>query len=329
MFKYLGKRAITYVVMAFLATSAAFILSCMYFRPGDLMRTTDGKGKVKTNEEIDHILALNGLDPHRPVLLRYWDWLKGVVLHFNWGNSPNGQPISDEFGNRVWISFFLTIVTVILTIIIGIALGVFTAARQYKVSDRVITGYSYLCFILPTPVAYLLVQLAFVWLNQNVGTNFYVTDIHDPTVTGFWPTIADYVLHYIVPTTAMTVYGWAAYQVAQRQYLLDNINADFVRTARSTGLTRLQAIRKHALRVSFIPIAQSIAYTIPALFTGSFFAESIFNWPGLGKWSIEAIGKQDVMVATAMVAYGALIFAIGAMLADFATTIVDPRVRMS
>jgi len=126
----------------------------------------------------------------------------------------------------------------------------------------------------------------------------------------------------------MTIFGWAGYQIAQRQYLLDNVNADFVRTARAKGLTRNQAIRKHALRVSFIPVAQSIAFTIPAIFTGGFFAEAIFAWPGIGLWSIQAISLQDVNVATATLAYGSVIFAIGAILADFATTLVDPRVRV-
>lgn len=122
--------------------------------------------------------------------------------------------------------------------------------------------------------------------------------------------------------------SWGGYQISQRQYLLDNVNADFVRTARAKGLTHNQAITRHALRVSFIPVAQSIAFTVPAIFSGGFFAEAIFAWPGVGLWSLEAIGKQDVNVVTATLAYGAVIFAIGAILADIATTIVDPRVRM-
>lgn len=333
MFKYLGKRAITYVVMAFIATSVAFLISCSYFKPGESMAARQDAQNRKTPEQINASLAALGLDPNRPVILRYFDWLKNVFTRFDWGRSPNGQAVGFEFGNRVWISFALTIVTVILTIIIGITLGVFTAARQYKASDRIITGYSYMTYIIPIPVAYFLVQLGFIWMNQNLGTDFKVTDVHDPTITvensGVMGVFLDYAAHYVPPTTAMTLLGWAGYQTSQRQFLLDNINADFVRTARATGLTRLQAIRKHALRVSFIPTAQSIAFTIPQLFTGSFFAESIFNWPGLGRWSIGAIGQQDVMVATAMCAYGAMIFAIGAMLADFATTLVDPRVRMS
>lgn len=338
MWKYLGKRAITYVAMAFLATSAAFLLSASSFRPGDDMKQRQDALHPKTPEQIDAALAALGLDPNRPVLLRYFDWLKNVFTKWDWGRSPDGARVNFEFGNRVWISFSLFFLAAILTIVIGISLGVYAASRQYKLSDRIVTGYSYLVYIVPIPVAYLLVQIFFVTLNENffdpvLGFRFFVTSINDPTLTvekdGLFTVLLDYAAHYVVPTTAITLLGWAGYQTSQRQYLLDNINADFVRTARATGLTRSQAIRKHALRVSFIPTAQSIAFEIPALFTGGFFIESIFGWPGLGKWSIGAIGNQDVMVATAMCAYGALVFAVGALLADFATTLVDPRVRMS
>ena len=173
-------------------------------------------------------------------------------------------------------------------------------------------------------------QTAAIQINQSAGeTIFYVTGISSPGVTGFWNTTIDLAEHYAVPTFCMTVLGWSAYQIAQRQYLLDNVNADFVRTARAKGLTRNQAITRHALRVSFIPVAQSIAYQVPAIFAGAFFAETVFAWPGIGKWSIDAISQQDVNAATATLAYGSVLFAIGAIIADIATSIVDPRVRIS
>ena len=256
------------------------------------------------------------------------------MTKFDWGRSPNGAYVNEEFGQRVWVSFRLMIAATILTIVIGVALGVFTAARQYKLSDRVITSYSYLVYIIPAPVAYFVVQQGATAINSIVVENggekiFYVTGISSPGVTGFWDTTVDLAAHYVVPTFCMTVLGWSAYQIAQRQYLLDNVNADFVRTARAKGLTRNQAITRHALRVSFIPVAQSIAYQVPAIFAGAFFAETIFAWPGIGKWSIDAISQQDVNAATATLAYGSVLFAIGAIIADIATSIVDPRVRIS
>ena len=327
MFRYVLQRSLTYLVMVFITTTMGYFAAVITLQPALLEQE---KIPRPTPEQIQRNFASLGLDPSKSAWDRYIEWLTNVVTKFDWGRSPNGAYVNEEFGQRVWVSFRLMIAATILTIVIGVALGVFTAARQYKLSDRVITGYSYLVYIIPAPVAYFLVQTAAIQINQSAGeTIFYVTGISSPGVTGFWDTIIDLAEHYAVPTFCLTVLGWSAYQIAQRQYLLDNVNADFVRTARAKGLTRNQAITRHALRVSFIPVAQSIAYQVPAIFAGASFAETIFAWPGIGKWSIDAISQQDVNAATATLAYGSVLFAIGAIIADIATSIVDPRVRIS
>ena len=324
MFRYVLQRSLTYLVMVFITTTMGYFAAVITLQPALLEQE---KIPRPTPEQVQRNFASLGLDPSKSAWDRYIEWLTNVVTKFDWGRSPNGAYVNEEFGQRVWVSFRLMIAA---TIVIGVALGVFTAARQYKLSDRVITGYSYLVYIIPAPVAYFLVQTAAIQINQSAGeTIFYVTGISSPGVTGFWDTTVDLAAHYVVPTFCMTVLGWSAYQIAQRQYLLDNVNADFVRTARAKGLTRNQAITRHALRVSFIPVAQSIAYQVPAIFAGAFFAETVFAWPGIGKWSIDAISQQDVNAATATLAYGSVLFAIGAIIADIATSIVDPRVRIS
>ncbi len=326
MFRYILKRALTYLVMIFLVTSAGYFLAVMQLNPALLEQE---KVPRPSPEQIQQNFSSLKLDPQMSPWERYLQWLSDILLHWDWGRSPNGALINAEFGQRVWVSTRLFLAAIILSLIIGIALGVFSAARQYKASDRLITGYSYLVYIVPAPVGYFLVQLGAIAINQAAGQRvFYVTGISSPSVPPGWPTFVDMAAHYLVPTFCITIMSWGSYQIAQRQYLLDNVNADFVRTARAKGLTRNQAITRHALRVSFIPVAQSIAFTIPAIFAGGFFAEMIFAWPGIGLWTIEAIGKQDVNAATATLAYGAVLFAIGAIIADIATTIVDPRVRI-
>ncbi|MDD1476246.1 ABC transporter permease [Arthrobacter sp. H16F315] len=327
MLRYLAKRALTYVFMIFLTTTAGYFLAVNTLKPALLEQERIPR---PTPEQVANSFRLKGLDPALSAWDRYVEWLTAIVTRWDWGRSPNGAFINAEFGDRVWISTRLFLASIILTLIIGVALGVYTAARQYKASDRVITSYSYLVYIVPAPIAYFLVQLGAININETVGERiFFVTGISTPGLDGGgWAQFIDMLAHYAVPTFAITIVGWGTYQIAQRQYLLDNVNADFVRTARAKGLTRNQAISRHALRVSFIPVAQSIAFTIPAIFAGGFFAEKIFAWHGVGSWSIDAIALQDVNAATATLAYGSVIFAIGAILADFATTLVDPRVRV-
>lgn len=327
MLVYLLKRAATYLVMIFLTTSATYFLAVSTMRPTLLEQE---KTPRPSPEQVQANFASLGLDPAKNPWERYVDWFLGVVTRWDWGRSPNGSYVNAEFGDRVWVSTRLYITAMILTILIGVALGVYSAARQYKLSDRIITGYSYLVYILPAPIGYFLVQLGAIKINEMAGSQiFFVTGISTVGIEAGFPAFWDLVAHYVVPTFALTIFGWQTFQIAQRQYLLDNVNADFVRTARAKGLTRNQAIRRHGLRVSFIPVAQSIAFHIPAVFTGAFFAEMIFAWPGIGLWSIQAITTADVNGTVMTVAFGSLVFAVGAILADLATTIVDPRVRVS
>ncbi len=250
MFQYILKRALTYVVMIFLVTSAGYFLAVTTMNPTLLEQE---KVPRPTPEQIQANFASLNLDPQMSAWERYVQWLTNILFHFDWGPSPNGAYVNSEFGQRVWVSTRLFAAAIVLSLIIGVALGVFSAARQYKASDRIITGYSYLVYIIPAPVGYFLVQLAAVAINQAAGERvFFVTGISSPGVAPGWPTFVDMAAHYLVPTFCITIMSWGGYQIAQRQYLLDSVNADFVRTARAKGLTRNQAITRHALRVSFI-----------------------------------------------------------------------------
>lgn len=332
MLKFLGLRFVRYSIMTFAVTSLAYLMAVNFFNPAVQMMDVTGGAELDPEvsyERVQQSLAQLDLDPDQNMFQRYWVWLTAIITNWDWGRTPTGGYVNNEFGIRVWISAQLTLVATVLTFVIGVALGVYAAARQYKFGDRFSTWYSYLTMVLPTPVAYLLVQRTAIWINEQAGERiFFVTGYRSVGIEGTWNQIVDMAAHYAVPTVAITIFGWAAMQISQRQYLLDFVNADFVRTARATGLTRKQAIRKHALRVSFVPTAQSLAFTIPALLTGTIFAEVIFNWDGLGLWSIRALHGHDVNSTVVMTFYACIIFAIGALLADFFTSIVDPRVRL-
>ena len=158
---------------------------------------------------------------------------------------------------------------------------------------------------------------------------FYVTGSSSQDVEGFFPVLVDVLQHLTLPTIALVLTGYAGIHFLQRSLLLDNINADYVRTARAKGLTKQQAIRKHALRTSLIPVATQVAFTIPGVFTGAVLTETIFAWNGMGKYFIDTITKNDIHGTVAIAAFGAVLTAIGAILADIAVVVLDPRVRVS
>ena len=284
----------------------------------------------RTPEQIARSLAQYHLDPNTPLLQRWWDWISGIVLRWDWGYSPIGESVNTQIAFRIGVSAQLVVFSLILSTSIGIALGVYTASRQYRFADRFHQGLSIITLNIPIVVASLVVVLLAIVLNQSLGsTLLYVAGAQSPTISGFWPTVVDRIQHLVLPTISLTMISYAGYHLLQRSLLLDNINSDYVRMARAKGLTRQVAIRRHGLRTSLIPVATSIAFAIPALFTGAVLTETIFAWQGMGQYLIQTIRKNDVHGAVAVAAFGALMTAVGAILADIAVVVLDPRVRVT
>ena len=161
---------------------------------------------------------------------------------------------------------------------IGVALGVYTASRQYRLSDRVAQATSVVTLNIPVVVAALFIVILGIEINQWTGrTVFYVVGASSGDASGLVPTLVDRAQHLALPTAVLVLTGYASYHFLQRTLLLDAIHADFVRTARAKGLTRQQAIRRHALRTALIPVGTYVAFSIPALFTGAILTLSLIH----------------------------------------------------
>ncbi|MCA1221291.1 ABC transporter permease [Streptomyces sp. 8L] len=327
MLRHVTRKAAGWLLMIVVATNATYFLASWFLDPRSNFKELR---PVRSEAQIDRALAPYNLDPRVPLVERWWDWLSSVVLRFDWGKSPTGVSVNGEIGYRALVSAELVVFATILSVVVGVTLGVYTASRQYRWTDRVSQAVSIVVFNIPAPVAALAVVFAAIWLNQHLGLRFlYVAGENSPNVQGLLPTIGDRLLHLILPTLTLTLMGYVGYHLTQRSLLLDTINADFVRTARATGLTRTQAIRRHALRTALIPTATTVAFSVPAIFTGAVITETIFGWNGMGQYFIQTISKNDVHGTVATAAFAAALTAVGAILADIATVFLDPRVRVS
>jgi peptide/nickel transport system permease protein len=325
--RYLLKKILGWLLMIIVATNLTYFLANFFLDPrANYLQLRP----PRTPEEIDRSLAQYNLSPDTPLLERWWHWSTGIVLHWNWGYSPVGDSVNTQIAFRIGVSAQLVLLSMILSTVIGIALGVYTASRQYRFADRFHQALSIITINIPTAVAALLVVLLAIMLNQSLGTTLlFVAGAQSPTVSGFWPLVLDRIQHLVLPTISLTLISYAGYHLLQRSLLLDNINSDYVRTARAKGLTRHEAIRQHGLRTSLIPIATSVAFAVPALFTGAVITETIFGWQGMGEYFTSTISKNDVNGVVAVAAFGALMTAIGAILADIAVVVLDPRVRVT
>lgn len=327
MTKYLIKKTLGWLLMIFLATNLAYLLAASFLDPRS---NYTGRRPPLSPEEINSLLEPYNLSPDTPLVQRWWTWLTNILTKWDWGQSPVGEVVNSEISYRIWVSAQLLLLSTILSILIGVAVGVYTASRQYKTGDRIWQGISIVAMNTHVVVASIAVVWGALKINELSGKKiFYVVGSHSLDVDGFFPKLVNSAQHLILPTISLVFISYASYHMTQRTLLLDNLDADYVRTARAKGLTRQQAIRKHALRTSIIPVATSVAFSIPGIFTGAVMTERIFGWNGMGQYFIETISKNDVNGAAAVAAFGAAMTAISAVLADLVVVALDPRVRVS
>ena len=312
--------------MIFLATNVTYLLASLFLDP----RSNYTARRPPVDEAtIDSILGRYNLNDKVPFVERWWNWLTSIVTRWDWGMSPTGVSVNSEVAYRMWVSAELVLGATIISTVLGIALGVYTAARQYKWQDRVAQQVSVFTLNIPPPVMAAAVVVGALWINEQAGsTLLFVAGSSSIGVEGFFPKLADTIRHLIPPTVSLVIGGYASYHFLQRSLLLDNINADYVRTARAKGLTLAQAIRKHALRTSIIPVATTVAFQIPGIFVGAIISETIFAWEGMGRYFTSTIASNDIHGAVATAAFAALLTAIGAVLSDVAIAALDPRVRV-
>lgn len=327
MFKYLIRKTLSWMLIVFVATNLTYVLAVGFLDP---RANYIGRRPPLSPDQINQLLAPYNLSPEVPLMDRWWTWLSGILFHWDWGMSPTGASVNEQIGFRIWVSAQLMLVATLLTIVVGVAIGVYTASRQYKRGDRIWQGISIITMNVHIVVASIVVVAAAIKLNNLAGTRvLYVTGASNPDVVGFFPKLIDLAQHLVLPTVALVFIGYAGYHLMQRSLLLDNINADYVRTARAKGLTKSQAIRRHALRTSIIPVATSVAFAVPGIFTGAVMTEKIFAWNGMGQYFIDTMAKNDVHGVVAVAAFGAALTGVSAILADLVVVALDPRVRVS
>ena len=302
---YITKRVLNYVVMIFVATSLTYFLASSFMSPRS---NYESRTPRPPQESIEASLDRANLNDKTPIMERYQKWLGDII------------------GASVKLMLFPTV----LSIAIGVSLGVYTAQRQYQWQDRFWSGVASVFLVIPTVVLAILVVFFAIEINSAAGARiFYVTGLQSYTGGNVFLEFLDFLQHMILPTIVLTIISAVGYHLNQRTYLLDEMHADYVRTARAKGLTRKQAIRKHALRASLIPTSVNVAFSIAGIFTGAVMTEKIFAIHGLGEYFINSINGNNIHGAVAVAAFSGVCTLAGALLADLFAAALDPRIKMS
>jgi peptide/nickel transport system permease protein len=323
MTRFLTRRLLNYLVLLLLASFLTFCLASWFFEPLDslLQRNPRPPQSVIDAKAIE--LGLN-----QPIPLRYLSWISGAVRG-DFGTTVTGQPVSDELWRRIGVSLRLVVIGSVVGAVLGVVLGAWSAIRQYRLSDRVITVVSLLVISAPTFVIANLLILGALRVNTLFGVQLfeYIGETSPDAVGGGWNQFVDRLQHLVLPTFTLAISAIAGYSRYQRNAMLDVLGQDFIRTARAKGLTRRQALFKHGLRTALIPMATLFAYGVSALVTGAVFVEKIYGWHGMGEWAVQGIATQDTNIVAAMTVFSGAVVLLAGLLSDVIYAALDPRVR--
>ncbi|GKX67085.1 ABC transporter permease [Inconstantimicrobium mannanitabidum] len=313
MLRYLIKRACAMIVTLFIIMTATFFLLAAV--PGDPL--TEKVSKLPPNIRAE-MYKKYGYD--KPVFERYLKSMQGIITRFDFGQSIvyPGQTIQSVMKEKAPISARLGIQQIILGIGIGLILGVIAAVKRGTWVDYGIVTIAMIFVSVPSLVIALILQIT---LAGN-----YFPIIGWPTkgmsfISGFKYTV--------LPTLAGAFAYIAGYARLMKTSMLDNISQDYVLTAKSKGLSRVQVISRHVFRNSFLPIVTNLPLTIAFVITGSFFIERVYSIPGAGQYFVDAVTGRDVPMIMGQTLLTTILYLIVLFLTDILYTVVDPRIRIS
>jgi peptide/nickel transport system permease protein len=318
--RFVAVRLAHAVVVVFVVTSIAFFL--IHLAPGDPFNF---EGPRMTPELRERLRQQFGYD--RPLIEQYWRYLANVARgEFGYSHSLNTS-VSRALSVALPRTLLLMGTALVLSFAIGISLGVFEARHLRSAKARATNAASLVVYSLPDFWLALMLLLAFAyWLPILPAGGMVDVVLHDYMTPGAaaW----DRIRHLILPLASLTLLASAAVARYQRAALLDALPSDYVRTARAKGLDERAVVRGHALRNALLPMITLAGLAFPALLGGAVFVEKVFSWPGMGLMVTNAINTRDYALVMAAVVVGAIMVALGNLLADIAYGFADPRIRV-
>lgn len=320
MWKFTIRRLLIAIPQMFLLSLLVFFMAKSM--PGDALTGLINNPDLPA-EAVQELRVKLGLD--NPWYIQYKDWILGA-LQGDFGNSfTRKMPVTELIGDRIWNTVWLSAMSTVLIYLMGIPLGIWSGKYHDTLRDRMITGYTYIGFATPLFIFALLMLLVFGFVLRWFPTGGSVAPGLEP---GTWDYIVSKIYHLILPSFSIALIGLTGTVQYLRSEIIDTKQKDFVRLARSKGVSEKRLYNNHIFRNSLMPIAALFGYEITLLISGSIFVESIFTYPGMGQLFVQSITTRDFSVVTALVLISGFAFIIGGLLSDIIMSIVDPRIRI-
>ena len=319
----------TYVIRRFMIIIPTFffisllIFTLIHLAPGDPVTMMAGSNPRMTDKEKDKLRKDFGLD--QPIHIQYAIWL-GKLLRGDLGYTYTYGAVSvvNMISLRIWRTVELVFITQLMALALAVLLGVVCAVKQYSLTDALFKLTALIGYSAPSFWLGLLSIIVFAgmlqWLPsfgvQTQGVTF-------PTIFHAW---LDHLKHLILPASILT-FGWLAYLLRLvRSSMLEVLGQDYIVTARAKGLSERVVIYKHALRNALLPVVTCEGYAIGFILAGAAVIETVFSWPGLGKFWVDVALNRDYPTLMGLSVMVSLMVLVANLCADIAYAIVDPRI---
>ena len=305
LFRYSLKKILGGLVTLLLAATLSFFISRLAGDP-----TIQMLGLSATPEQIAELKAQLGFD--KPILTQYSTFI-GDIVQFDLGNSLYaGQSNVSLIQSRIWASVQLTTLAVALGVLLGIPMGVYAAAREGKIVDRVISALAIVGQSLPV-----------FWLGLMLVLFFAIKLSWLPAgLAGGWQNL-------VLPSVTLATIPLARVARLTRAAMTNTLEDQYIIAAKARGLSRKRVLFVHALKNASLPVVTLIGLQIGTLLSGAITVETVFAWPGLGTLATQAVRSRDITLVQAMVVFGAAAFIVINLLVDLLYGFLDPRVKDS
>jgi peptide/nickel transport system permease protein len=320
MLTYIARRVLYSIPVLIFSTFFSFIFVSYAANP-----LAAARANPRLSQHLLHLLIVqNHLD--KPVVVRYFYWVEAIFTQKLGKSLITLKPIWPDITRTMGHTAQLILIAESLAIVIGIAVGIYSAIRQYSFFDYSFTSISFLGFAMPVFWLALVLQILFV----DVYNHWHVRIVYTSglnTVPGGPAWSVDRLQHLALPVITLFVVSFALYSRYMRASMLDVINSDYVRTARAKGVRERKVVMRHVFRNALIPITTVAALNIGGLLGGAIVTETVFTLDGMGAYFVRALGQGDTYEVMAYLLVTAVIIILFNLIADIAYGFLDPRIR--
>ena len=326
--KYVVKRILLSVLILICVTFIIYgLLRCLpsSYVENMAMQLSSKPGAKSYDEWLGQLNASYGLD--KGIIPGYFTWL-GDAIQGKFGDSwKYTVPVTTKFGETIWLSFIMGLISFALELVIAIPLGIIAATKQYSRADYAITTFSLVGISLPTFFFATLLKLFF---SVKLGWfDLYGLVGRDYAQLSTWGQLLDKANHLVLPIVTLVIVSVGSLMRYTRTNMLEVLNADYIRTARAKGLSEHKVIYHHAFRNTLIPLVTIIGGSLPGLFSGALITETLFGIRGIGYASYTSMTQADIPFSMFYMTFIAILTLIGNLLSDILYAVVDPRVRIA